>query len=183
MEPCSTNSALDELIGTQVRVWPYLREAGYPRDILGRLWTVIEQAGDGPRAFWGLPGPNAQKMDLPAFCAFFSHPEKVVLFVTSLDGEDLWGMVWFEELCGHRAFGSTYMVPDARGAKALEAVQLACAYLHRTYDIEQIWALTPWKEAGQLIHRAGFTRMATLPEFAQVEGLRYDVGVYRKVRT
>lgn len=183
MEPSSTSSALDQLIGTQVRLWPYLKGV-YARDIVGQVWLTIERSGDHGRLWWGFQNPPlSHRMDLAAFAAFMSDPDRVVLIVTSPDSEQIFGIIWYDDIQPHRCFGSIYMIPEARGKLALEACRMGAAYAHRDLKVEQIWAMTPWAEAGRLVLESGFQRIATLPDYAELDGIRHDVHVYRKVRT
>ncbi len=179
-EPKPANGTMT---GEYVKLWPYLTGV-YSRDILGRLWQMIEQHGDGPRLFWGNAAPLDVRMDLPAFCAFFSTDTRALLFITQPDGEAIIGCAWWEEIIpGHQAFGSIYLIPSYRGRAALEAINLGTQWAFDQFDLRQVWAVTPWPAAAALITRAGYERMATLPDFARVTDEVHDVGVFRKVRT
>lgn len=170
------------LTGTQVKLWPYVR-GYYPRDVLYGLWSAIEQAGDGARVFWGNSDPAPLRMDLPSFCEFVTKEGRTLILLTNLDGTAMLGCAWFEDVFPkRRAFGSIYLVPESRGKVAVEAVRLVTDYACQVLDVNEIWAVTPWREAGQLICAAGYQRVATLPGFAWVDEQSQDVGVYKKVR-
>lgn len=180
----SAPSAVDgTMTGEYVKLWPYPTSA-YSRNLLGRVWQLIETHGEGERLFWGNAAPPDMRMDLPAFCAFFSADTRAPLFITTPDGEELIGCAWWEEIIpGHQACGSVYLIPAHRGRAALEAVQLGTQWAFERFGLRQVWAVTPWPAAAALITRAGYQRVATLPEFARTDDGVHDVGVFRKVRT
>lgn len=170
------------LTGELVKLWPYLSGV-YSRDILGRLWRIIETEGDGPRLFWGNTAPIEVRMDLPSFCAFFSTDARQLLFITTPDGSEIIGCTWWDDIVhGHHAFGSLYMIPGYRGKASLEATRLSTDWAFEHFQCQRLWALTPWPEVASMITQAGFVRVATLPEFAISNGETHDVGVFRKVR-
>ena len=88
MELCSISSepksADGTVAGERVKLWPYPTSV-YSRNLLGRLWQVIEQWGDGSLLFWGNAAPPDIRMDLPAFCAFFSTDTRVLFLITTPD--------------------------------------------------------------------------------------------------
>ena len=175
-------SSVLHLEGERVKLWPYMAGV-YSRDLLGRLWRVIETHGDGARLFWGNANPPDIRMDLPAFCAFFSSDSRALLLITNPDGSEIIGCTWWDDIVpGHHAFGSLYMVPAYRGRPSLEATRLSAQWAFSHYACRQLWALTPWPEVASMITHAGFSRVATLPAFALWQGQTHDVGVFRKVR-
>ena len=186
MEQLSTNSAHEEtplcLTGEYVKLWPYIPDA-YPRDILYRLWRLIEDDGAFPRLFWGHSDPEQTRMDLPKFCRFSTDESRQLLFITTPDGEEIIGCTWWEDMkIGHQAFGALFMVKEFRGMAAVEATRLSSDWAFAHYQCIQLWALTPWPAAAIIIAHSGYERVATLPQFAISDGKFQDVGVFRKVR-
>lgn len=169
----------DHLVGTSVRLWPYVR-GYYARDTMYRLWKTIEDAQAGPQLFWGSQDRQEIHGDLVMFCRFFDDASRHLVILTNLDGSAIIGCIWFDELIPeYRAFGSIFLVPDSRGKQSQEAIQLGIRYGFETFQLRSIWGLTPWPAAVRLCHQAGFETVAVLPGFTKLDGICRDVTVLR----
>lgn len=178
-----TPAFLDRYIGTQVRLWPYLRGA-YAKDLLYRLWVLVEQADAFHQLFWGLHEPEARHGDLEHFCRFFGEDSGRQLFIVeSTTKDEIAGFLWLDDVVpAHRAMGSVFMAKDYRGKAASEAVRLFCDYAFTNLGLQSIWGVTPWPQAASLISGVGFERIAVLPAFAVVQGVSHDVRIFRLMK-
>jgi RimJ/RimL family protein N-acetyltransferase len=144
---------------------------------------MVEATGDTGRLLWGSNDPPAIKGDLQAFCTYFNDPNRVVIVVATLEGNDIVGFLWFDDLVPElRCFGSVYIKPSYRGAAGNEAITLACNYIFETFQVGAIWGITPWKAAKAACAQVGFKPVTTLPAFTRIDGQVRDAYVIRKVR-
>lgn len=177
-KPCTAGaSSPDGLTGPHVRLWPYVPGA-YGRDALYRVWRAMEADGATRQAFWDETDPTTGA-DLATFIRLFDGvPSKLLLMIERANV--LVGCFWLSDIRpGHQAFASMWMDKAARGRWTHEAAQLALGYSLATFQLQQLWALTPWPHAGTLCVRMGFRLVASLPEFCQRGVDRLPVSVYR----
>ena len=173
----------DVLTGERVRLWPYVPGV-YGRDALYRVWRLIEDHQAALRCFWDQAILPTTGGDLASFVKTFDGtPGRFLLMVESIRSNQLCGCLWFTEIQpGHQAFISIFMAKAARGKATEEASALAIRYAMESYQLRQLWAVTPWPDAAHLCERMGFWREAILPDFAWVRGERYPVMVFRLTR-
>lgn len=172
-------SSPDLLTGQTVRLWPYVRGL-YSRDVLYRLWRLIEDAHASGRLFWASTEPVEQRGDLSFFIKFVETPERLLVLLTSLDSSEIVGCVWFDDIVPHyRCFGSIFIRPESRGVASQEAMRLCLHYAFHLLHIKSVWGITPWADARALCLKSGFRVVATLPAFALIEGASHDVSVLR----
>lgn len=170
-------------MGEQVRLWPYARGV-YARDVLYRLWLMVEESKDMGNLFWGSQDPEAIRGDLPSFCKFFDDPNRVLIVVATPDGSDLIGFLFFDDfVTDYRCFGSVYIKPDYRGTETREAITMSCDLIFNKFHLEAIWGATLSKAAVLACRMVGFEQMATLPEFTRVDGQVRDAYIVRKLRS
>ena len=174
---------LDRYVGTQVRLLPYLRGA-YPKDVLYRLWALVQQADAFHQLFWGLHVDEGKHGDLEHFCRFFGEDTGRHLFIVqSVNTDEIAGFLWLDDVIPEtRGIGSVFMAPGYRGRAAQEAVRLFCDYSFHELGLQAIWGVTPWPQAASLISEVGFERMAFLPAFAKVQGIMQDVRIFRLLK-
>lgn len=174
-----TADSVEHLMSTHVRIWPYVRGC-YGRDILYRLWRMIEDSGDGRSLFWGSHDDPLIHGDLVAFVKFCEDPQRILLMITTRDGSDLAGLAWFDDVVPTlRAFGSIYIAPSHRGPFSEEAARLCLTYAFDLLNVESIWGITPWRAAVALCDRCGFERVTVLPAFTKFNDTVSDVTVLR----
>ena len=173
---------VDRLTGERVKLWPYARGI-YARDILYRLWRVVEDHEAASKMFCGSQDEDILKGDLVSFVKYFDDPGRYLLIVTDLTGDDIAGCIWFDDLMPKfRAFGSVFMRQKYGGEGSMEAVRMALGYAYTVLEVESVWGVTPWRTAKQLCTRCGFEDVALLPAFARVNGLCHDVTILRHRR-
>lgn len=176
-------NSLDRYIGQQVRLWPYLRGA-YTKDVLYRLWLLVAKAEGFHQLFWGLHETESRHGDLEHFCRYFSEESGRQLFIMeAVQKDEIAGFLWLDEVVpSYRGIGSIFMSPAYRGKAATEAVRLFCDYIFTYVELQSIWGVTPWPQAARIITEVGFERVAVLPQFALVQGISYDVRIFRLLR-
>lgn len=166
-----------------MRLWPYAPGVFGLRDTLYRVWKLMEEDGATAHTFWDETGfPTSG--DLCSFIRSFDGvPGKLLTMVERTDTEQLCGAIWFTNMVvGHQAYATMWMAKDARGVIALEAAQLVLPPLFRMFNLQQLWAVTPWANAGAMCRRVGFKRWCVLPGYCQWEGQPKDVWLYRLTR-
>lgn len=170
--------APDPLVGEHVRLWPYA-PGFYGKDAIYRMWKCIEDDGSMHSAFW-----DDAEGDLAGFVrAFDGVPGKLLVMVEHVAEQQLCGAIWLTNLVvGHQAFVSMWMRKEYRGPMALEAAKLFLPPIFRFYDLQQLWAVTPWPAAGAMCRRVGFKRWVVLPGYCQWDGKPKDVWMYRLKR-
>lgn len=186
MDNSSTASAISELdryTGVHVRVLPYVRGC-YPRDMLYRLWHVIEQEGASEKLFFsGFPRgtPISCHGDLIHFMQVCSEPGRVTLLIESVADQELAGAFWFEDFIPDwRCLASIFIRRKYWGAISEEAARLSLAYAFEQFNLQAIWALTPWATARSLSQRCGLTEVATLPGFVtDADNEPRDVSIWK----
>jgi hypothetical protein len=168
----------EPLVGESVRLWPYAPGC-YGKDALYRVWKAIEDDGAMAHAFWDDPAG-----ELGSFVrAFDGVAGKLLVMVEHVKDQQLGGLIWLTNLVvGHQAFVSMWMRKDYRGPVALEAAKLFLPPIFALYDLQQMWAVTPWAKAGAMCQRVGFKRWCLLPGYCQWEGQPKDVQLYRLKR-
>ena len=165
-----------------VKLWPYIRGV-YSKDVLYRLWRVVEESGAGPSLCWGQHDPEPMRHDLPSFVRFAEDPGRHLFLLTNDDGKEIVGCLWFDDIIpNYRCFGSIFMRPSHRGDESLEAMRLGLAYAFGPLHMQQVWGITPWNAAKQLCLAVGFAEVAVLPGFAWVHGRPQDVTVLRLIK-
>ena len=169
------------LKGELVTLWPYVR-GRYARDILYKLWYMIESEGGTGRLFWGQQVQDeALRGDLPAFVE--TAQQRLVLIVQDNKDQDLAGLFWFEDwILKQRATISVYMRKQSRGPAAREAMKIALRYAYEIMDVSHVWGLTPFVEACRYAERCGFKHLCDLPGLAIIKGTPHDVHVLRAGR-
>lgn len=172
-------SSLDRLTGKTVRLWPYVPGV-YGRDALYRVWKMMEDDGGTRQAFWDETDPETGG-DLASFIkAFDGTKNRLLLMVEGLDAKQLIGCIWFAEIAvGHQAFGSIWMHKMARGQRTLEACSLALRHAFESFQLRQVWSITPWPTAGMLCERLGYREVTRLPDFCKRGEDFLDVMIYR----
>jgi RimJ/RimL family protein N-acetyltransferase len=181
IETATAKNLEDILTGKLVRLWPYQRGA-YARDAIYALWRMVENSKAGHKLFWGSHDPDAIHSDLTAFCEFFDpirNPGRLLLMVQTIETNTLAGLIWFDDIIPKfRAFGSIFILPQYRGEASREAVHVALRFAFEVQEWQSVWGVTPWPEAAKLIEKAGFERLAILPNFALVQGQPKSVFIY-----
>jgi RimJ/RimL family protein N-acetyltransferase len=172
-------------VGQYVRLWPYTPGVFGVRDLLYRVWKLMEEDGATALAFWDETGFSTSG-DLNSFVrAFDGAPGKVLILVERIDIDppQLCGAIWLTNLVyGHQGFVSMWMTKDTRGAIAKDAATLVLPSLFTLFNLQQLWAVTPWANAGAMCRRVGFKRWCLLPSYCQWEGHPKDVQLYRLTR-
>lgn len=178
----STVGAPDPLGGDHVRLWPYAPGV-FGRDALYKVWKLMEEDGATPYAFWDETG-FATSGDLACFIRSFDGVAgKLVVMVEHLQTQQLCGAIFFVNMVqGHQAYVTMWMAKAYRGVLALEAAQLVLPPVFRMFAWQQLWAVTPWPNAGAMCRRVGFQRWCLLPGYCQWEGKAKDVWLYRLTR-
>lgn len=164
-----------------MRLWPYAPGA-YGRDALYRIWKLMEEDDATRYAFWDDTG-FATSGDLATFVrAFDGAPGKLLVMVerTDMARPQLCGAIWLTNMVyGHQAFVSMWAAKSARGPIALEAATLVLPSLFRFFDLQQLWAITPWANAAAMCRRVGFKKWVILPGYCRWEGQIKNVWMYR----
>lgn len=157
------------LTGDLVRLWPYASAAPFPRDLLYRVWHMIEAERGWHKLFWWQPGPAAQRGDLTTFARYMQ--DKIPLLVEDRATGKLCGLIYFDEaLAGLRANISIWFAKAAWGATATEAGAIATRYAHACLGFPTLWGVTPWKAAARYAVRCGYRHVATLPAYVRING-------------
>lgn len=169
-------------MGELTTLYPYAPGV-FGRDALYRVWKVMEDDGSTDRAFWDETG-FATSGDLASFIrAFDGVPGKLLIMVVRNDTNKLCGAIWLTQLVyGHQAFVSMWMTKEARGPIALDAATLVLPPLFRMLELQQLWAVTPWPQAGAMCRRVGFTKWNRLPSYCKWHGQIKDAWLYRLTR-
>lgn len=167
-----------------VCLWPYVPGV-YGRDALYRVWKAMEEEGAIPSAFWDRAMHPETCGDLASFIKTFDgNPSNVLLMVQGVLNGSCIGCLWLSEIVpDHQAFLSIWMSRKFRHS-AREASRQAIDYAFTTWNLAQLWAITPWSGAMNLAKRMGFKHEAILPEFCRFPNHNYDVHVLclKKVR-
>lgn len=163
------------LQGEHVTLWPYVR-GHYPRSFLFDVWALIEKAGDWGRFFWdttGLDTPVPTKGDIVDWVTFVETPvdQKAILVVQAVQGGEICGLVWFNRIQSDCAFGSIWMRPEYRGlAHSREAINVGLEYAFYLRGWKEVFAMTPFPLARNLVKRCGFKDVALLPNVYRIGG-------------
>lgn len=169
------------LAGQQARLWPYAPEC-YPSDLLYVLWRQLQADGSLKFAFW----EDQNRGSLAEFLAYFdpsSPMARPLVVAQSLADEQLIGIYWFSDVrMGHRAAINLCLRKGYRGEKAAEANGLILDYGFRLWQLQAIWASTPWRHARDYALQWGFTLMATLPDLHRIDGHERSLYVLRMTR-
>ena len=187
MDNSSTASApsldLDKYAGVQARILPYVRGC-YPRDMLYRLWSVIEAEQASEKLFFnGFPRgtPVSCHGDLIHFMQVCSEPGRVTLLIESLADQELAGAFWFEDFIpDFRCLASIFIRRKYWGPLSAEAARLSLQYAFDHFNVQAIWALTPWATADSLSARCGLQVVACLPSYVlDADGDPRDVSIWK----
>lgn len=165
-------------VGT-VKLWPYLPGV-YGRDCLYRVWAAMEAEGATHRAFWDRASFPDTCGDLASFIkAFDGNPSTQLALVEGPPDQRLIGCIWVSDVIPtHQAFISIWM---KRGSQehAIDAGRQVIDYSFATWNLRQLWAVTPWQRAMALAVRLRFRRVAVMPEYCRYGEHLYDVHVLR----
>ena len=181
------NNGLDRLTGKHVRLWPYA-PGYYSRDLVYRLWRIVEDEKAIPLTFWGRftvlsETPIETRGDLMDFARILATTNGVLLIVTETQTDALAGFIWFEEIVPkYKAVAGIFMRQKYWGDPATEAGRLGERYAFETLDLQSLWAITPWQAAINYCKRIGFKPIALLPDFALINGRERDVTFLRITR-
>lgn len=159
------------------RIWPYARQAGYPRDLLYILYKAMEEAGDLERVFYEMDSHELEKV--------LSYFLSTVLFLVSDPtlGRCL-GAVWFTDLTKYKANIGIWFAPEARGALSRDASMAIVQVMFEDYRVEQILGFTPWKNVVQYGKDCGFTLAATFEDAVIMHsGMHRPLYVLRRKRS
>ena len=167
------------LTGSQVRLWPY-SPASYPPDTLVELWRLLQAERAQTKVFWSRAH---QVYSDPAPLAWFmGFMQSVILMLPQdLESGALMGFCWFDDIVHqHRAAQNIFYARRFWGSRAQEASTLCARYGHEVMGWPTLWGLTPWPLAVRHAEVVGFRYVATLEDYAFIEGKSHDVHVVRK---
>lgn len=182
MTPDQANALLT---GEHVRLWPYIRGV-WPRETPFKLWQMVEQEQASQRLFWvDAVGMRANTVgDLHEFLAFLGTDRRLVLMAESLAHPgDLAGLFWFDDITeGHKAGAGVCYRRRYWGAPAREASRLALQYGFAAWDLEAIYAYTPFPVAQKHAEACGMTTIAELPRFIKFGEKYHTLYICRVLR-
>ena len=176
-------AALETTTAKAVRIWPY-EPGAYGRDTLYRVWKLMEDDQATRACFWDEANLETGA-DLASFIqAFEGVTSKQLLMIERCDTGLLCGCFWVTQIQpNHQAFVSMWMHSDARGPMSGVAAHMALNYTFTRWNLGQVFAMTPWANAGALCRMMGFSRTAVLPDFCKwTDGKFLPVSIYRLVR-
>src|SRR5690349_10415901 len=155
--------------GTICTVWPYLR-GHFDRDFLYSLWTLIEAENDWPSILWEhqeSDTPISQHGDLVDWIHYMESlldPKALLIVQDNLSGR-IAGLIWFHRQKAESAHGAIWMSKKYRGQRIVrEAVALGLEYAFYARNWKQVFAITPWPIARNLLKRCGFSQLAAVPD-------------------
>lgn len=149
-----------QLVQPDIRIIPYLRDQDRG-EVLYHAWRMVEDSGEQDKLFWNLPGTH----DLPWFTDYMTTGRQLFVMTTE---QDLVGLAWAEDIRpGHQAFFSFFVRPAYRGRTSVAACRQMTRAILDGYDLQQLWAMTPWKPAKMLGLITGARCVATLSNYAQ----------------
>lgn len=138
----------------------------------------MEQEGSTLKAFWDRGTTPETCADLASFIKTFDGNPSMQLAMVEVDGQ-IAGFLWLSEIIiGHQAFISIWMRKEYR-QYAEAASRLVIQQAFDTYQLTQLWVLTPWQRAKALAVRTGFTQVGTMPGFCRIVDTSYDVHILR----
>lgn len=150
-------------------VWPYLR-GHFGRDFLYHLWCLIEAEKDWPSIFWEYKPsdtPISQHGDVVEWVHYMESlldPKSLLIVQDNLSGQ-IAGLIWFNRQKPESAFGSIWISKKFRGQQLpREAVRLGLEYAFYARGWKQVFAITPWPIARNLLKRCGWSELAAVPE-------------------
>lgn len=168
-----------------VRLFPYCR--GYvSRDILYHCWQMVEREGATDRLFYNQRlsaehTPLSTRGDLVEFVKLFESDifYRPLLIIIAND-TDLAGLFWFDDLVhGNRAFASVFYRRRYWGAFARQASMEALRYGFETFDLDSIWAASPFKTAVNHAKSLGFQMVASIPESVMIDSVPHAIEILR----
>lgn len=174
------------LQGKHVKLWPYFR-GYYDRDILYRLWSLIEKEKATHFIFHGFEfqsddSPVSTDGDLVDFIHYFEpiSGHKTLLIVQDASRDEIAGFTWFEGITpGFRASAGIFMRRKYWGNHALEATQLSLKYIFQLHGLEFVYAITPWASVAKYAQRAGFKPVAQLKGFIKIQQAYRDIYILK----
>lgn len=190
MELQSQKSEAAEILqGQHVIVWPFA-PGFYARDMLYRLWSIVEQDGEIDKLLHGafaLPSHDIVdcRGDLVTFVQTLAKPDVFLLVAQTRAKDEIAAFFWLDSFAAvnHRAHANVYVRKQFRGVEGLEASRIALRYCHEIIQVKNIWMQTPWTGAVAYGVRIGFERVATLPGFYLINGEEYDSHILVSRRT
>jgi hypothetical protein len=164
--------------GERFCLWRYLPNFGMEAHLSRLYANLVREAGTLESLLWqqeGIP-------DRDTFHQYFTSPLSRPLWIV-----DDWqgkvpgvGCVFLDGIqTGHRAMVSMAMTSAYRGEGTEEVARLALPSIMETLDVPSVWTATPHYNAKTLLHRLGFVRVATLPEFLVRNGKPCDVEFWK----
>lgn len=174
------SEAAEILQGQHVIVWPFA-PGFYARDMLYRLWSIVEQDGEMDKLLhnsFALPSHDIVdcRGDLVSFIQQLSRPDIFLLVAQDRERDEIAAFFWLDSFAAinHRAHANVYVRKEFRGVAGLEASRIALRYCHEIIQVKNIWIQTPWEGAIAYAVRIGFERVARLPRFHLINGEEYD---------
>jgi len=176
---------LDSLTGQHVKLFPYAR-GYYPRDIIHRLWRLVEDEEAGKYLFHGRFGltcetPVDTRADLLEFSEMFSQASRSLMLILRDTHKDvLAGFIWFDDIVPKfRATANVFIRRRYWGEPGREAGRLALGYMFNTLGVQYVWCYTPWHTAESYATAIGFKLHASLEDYCLVEHAQLDIKILR----
>lgn len=179
------------LSGEQAQLVPYFRGVQGP-DFIAGLWHLMVEDNALEHVFQAvMPGDRLADLayDLTNFVRFFDPLDGsrvlvvVVAKATDEQPEAIAGLIWFDELIpGHRASINIWIRQPYRGGLAREAARLAIRGAFLRWELQTLWASTPWQSAYAIARRCGFKPEAVLHQYVHTRHGLMDLHVLRLSR-
>ena len=186
MEQSSTALQLENsydfnhLKGDLVNIWPFVH-GHFARDLPYQIWSAMEKEDAIKLVFYEnkqQTTPVSTNADLAYFTKFFSDPDKILLLVTSTDGEDLAGLIWFDNVIPYyRANCSYWFKRKYWGNPVREACYRGMDYCFNFLGFQALWGFTPWRTSLKTTNSLGWSLVATLPKYTLSFGKERDLYV------
>jgi hypothetical protein len=126
--------------------------------------------------FWDRGADNP--MTYPQFLYTCDQASGHVAFAVLMANEII-GFVLLSDMLGkHRAHVSIWLEPKVRGVNSHLIAQCVLTSLHRDYQIENLYARTPWPHSQELCLRTGMIEVAEVPSYCKWGERVHDLKVF-----
>lgn len=164
----------------EFELWPYFRGL-YARDFLYHLWKLMDNEGAAKLIFFGqdVGDEEAIRGDLTEFLRFFEPVipgQRMIIAVEHKTQKEIMGFCWFDTIIADvkANFGVFYRQkfwgPDTRSAS-----RAVLDYGFQTWNLQMIYAYTPWQAARQHGLAIGMRELCKLPDYVKIKGNAQDV--------
>jgi RimJ/RimL family protein N-acetyltransferase len=146
-----------------LNIVPYLR-GHLSRDILGRLWQMIEEAGD-----WGKIFANDKTQDTPVstvgdlvdWIHYIENPHQPTILLIGIADNEIVGFMWFKKFQRGQECG-IWVKPSFRGLHSRTLVNKCLDFMFTKHDVPVIYGVTTHAVARNLAKKCGFVDEAKI---------------------